>query len=270
MSRRSPLRTALSNHRLRSPAVAERIVASTGLSPPALVYEAGAGDGVLTAALAPYAGRVVAVERERALWERLRQRFADDPRVEPVLADFRSIRLPRDEPYSVVGNLPFAITADVMRMLTETPNPLENAFLTMERDAAFRWGGFGRETLVSILAKPRFAFTIALALRRSDFVPGPRTDCVVLGMRRREHPLLGAREARAFEAFVRQGFTAGRRSVRRNLGRSAGYEAFRRAARDLDFDRDAAPGDLAFAQWLGLFRAITRDAPARQVGSRRR
>jgi len=42
--RRSSTEIALSQHRLRNSAVAARIVASTGLSPPCLVYEWGAGD----------------------------------------------------------------------------------------------------------------------------------------------------------------------------------------------------------------------------------
>ena len=254
MARRSPLAITLSQHRLRNAAVAERIVASTGLSPPALVYEFGAGDGVLTAALLERAGSVVAIERDRRLWWRLRERFADEPRVRPVLGDFREVALPRRSAWEVVANLPFAHTSEAMRLLLEARNRPRSAHLVMSRDAALRWGGFGEETMVSVLAKPWFEFGIGLALRKRDFAPPPRVDCVVLTARLRRQPFVREAEARAWERFVQRGFGAGRGSVRRNLAGVVGYRQFKRAGTALGIERDARPGSVSFEQWLGLWR----------------
>ena len=138
-----PLRTTLSDHRLRNANVAQRIVASTGLSPPALVYEFGAGAGDLTAALVPHAGRIVAIEQDRQLWQRLRARFQSEPRVNPVLGDFRHVPRPRQRASEVVANLPFAHTSEAMRSLLSARSGPRAAHLIIERDAAMRWGGFG-------------------------------------------------------------------------------------------------------------------------------
>ena len=257
MARRSPLAITLSQHQLRNEEIAERIVASTGLSPPALVYEFGAGEGTLTAALLARAGRVVAIERDQRLWRRLRERFDGEPRVRPVLADFREVPLERRDAYHVVANLPFAHTSDAMRLLLGARNRPQAAHLVMSRDAAMRWGGFGEETLVSVLAKPWFDFDISLALRRRDFAPPPRTDCVLFSARLRPQPLLLASESRGWEHFVQQGFARGRTSVRRNLSGVLGYEQFKRTARALGIDRDARPGAVSFEQWLGLWRAAS-------------
>lgn len=255
MARRSPLATTLSQHRLRDKTVAERIVTSTGLSPPALVYEFGAGDGLLTAALLERAGRVVAIERDRRLWLRLRERFGGEPRVRAVLGDFREARLPRRDAYEVVANLPFAHTSEAMRLLLGARNRPRSAHLAMSRDAAMRWGGFGEETMVSVLAKPWFGFRVALALRRRDFKPPPRTDCVLLSARLRPQPLVTARDASGWERFVERGFSQGRASVRRNLSGVLGYERFKRTARSLGIEREARPSAVSFEQWLGLWRA---------------
>lgn len=255
MPRRSPLRTTLSDHRLRNANVAQRIVASTGLSPPALVYEFGAGAGDLTAALVPHAGRIVAIEQDRQLWQRLRARFQSEPRVNPVLGDFRHVPRPRQRASEVVANLPFAHTSEAMRSLLSARSGPRAAHLIIERDAAMRWGGFGEETLVSVLAKPWFEVRIALALRRRDFAPPPRTDCVLLTTRRRLRPLLPAADERGYARFVRRGFGQGRGSARRNLAGALGYERFGRAARALGIEREARPGALSFEQWLGLWRA---------------
>ena len=258
MSRRSPLATTLSQHRLRDDKVAERIVTSTGLSPPALVYEFGAGDGILTAAVVERAGRVVAIERDRRLWQKLRERFEDEPRVRAVLGDFRDVQLPRRGAYEVVANLPFAHTSEAMRLLLGARNRPRYMHQILSRDAAMRWGGFGEETLVSALAKPWFEFRVALALRRRDFVPPPRTDCVLLAARQHAHPLITASETSGWQEFVRQGFSRGRASVRRNLSGMLGYEQFKRTARELGLERDARPGVVSFEQWLGLWRAANR------------
>ena len=254
MRKRSALSTTLGQHRLREHA-ATRIVASTGLAPPALVYEFGAGDGVLTALLARQAGRVVAIERDRRLWLRLQERFQNEPRVRAVLGDFREMPLPRRDRYAVVANLPFAHTSEAMRLLLGARNRPRFIHLVMSRDAAMRWGGFGEETMVSVLAKPWFDFRISLALRRRDFSPMPRTDCVLLSASLRRRPLLAPAEARGWEQFVQRGFGQGRGSVRRNLAREIGYERFKRAAGALGIEREARPGTVSFEQWLGLWRA---------------
>lgn len=255
MPRRSPLATTLSQHRLRNEKVAERIVSSTGLSPPALVYEFGAGEGILTAAILGRAGKVVAIERDRRLWQRLRERFDGEARVRPVLGDFREVRLPRRDRYEVVANLPFAHTSEAMRLLLGARNRPRSAHLVVSRDAAMRWGGFGEETMVSVLAKPWFEFRVSLALRRRDFAPPPRTDCVLLTARLRARPLIPASEAGDWEGFVRQGFAQGRASVRRNLSGVLGYERFKRTARAHGLEREARPGAVSFEQWLALWRA---------------
>ena len=122
-----------------------------------------------------------------------------------------------------------------------------------------RWGGFGKETMVSVLAKPWFELDISLALRRRDFVPPPRTDCVLFSARLREEPLVLARRGNAerWEAFVERGFGQGRGSVRRNLAGEIGYERFKRAARDLGDRARGAAGN-------GLVRSVARAVARRQ------
>ncbi len=203
---------AQSYHRLRDASVAERIVASTGLAPPSLVFEPGAGDGILTAALRERARKVVAIEIDRVRWTGLRSRFLGDPRVEPVLGDMLAFAFPSRAEYAVVSNLPFGVTAEFLRRLQRLPNPPRDAFLVMQREAAARWLGTGAETVASVTLKTRFESRIALALRRSDFTPRPSVDCVLVHLERRPRPLIPPAAERAFEAFVRREFGAGKRA----------------------------------------------------------
>lgn len=278
MSRsRTSTQIALSHHRLRNSAVAARIVASTGLSPPCLVYEWGAGDGALTAELARRGLRVIAVERSRNEWLKLKARFLDNTNVTTALGDFRSEPLPRRGDFSVVANLPFSLTSDAMRLLLRTNNPPKDAYLIMQREAAFRWAGVGRHTVVSILAQVRAQVDIALAIHRRDFSPRPNVDSVLLRLNFRNRPLLPPREERAFAGFVAQGFGRGRRTLLKNLGDAIGFKAFGSVASQHGFDRHASPGEITLDAWLDLFRNgstkpvnMSRERKGRRNGRARR
>ncbi|MEX0783419.1 MAG: rRNA adenine N(6)-methyltransferase family protein [Dehalococcoidia bacterium] len=205
--RRSASSVSLSQHLLRDQSVADRIIASTGLAPPSLVFDLGAGDGALTAAIAKRGCRVVAVEIDRALWARLKARFRDEPCVEPVLADLLQVELPRRARYALVSNVPFALTARLMRRLQDLPNPPQDAWLVMQAEPAQKWAGLGHETQASVLLKLRFEVEVVVGLRRGDFTPRPSVDCVVVRLRRRSPPLLTGGHAGRFEAMVRRAFS---------------------------------------------------------------
>src|SRR4030095_6880893 len=80
-------RRALGQHFLRDGAIARAIVDLVAPTPADLVVEIGPGEGALTGILASRAGRVVALEVDRALGAALRARF---PSVEVLDADART------------------------------------------------------------------------------------------------------------------------------------------------------------------------------------
>lgn len=261
---------SLGQHRLRE-AAADRIVASTGLAPPSLVFDLGAGDGQLTAALLGRYEHIVAVELDRAMWSQLKRRFHDDPRVRPVLADMLAVELPRQSPYKVVSNVPYAITAQLLRRLGSLPNPPQEAYLVLERDAAHKWAGIGFESQASIILKNRFHVDVALALRRTDFVPHPATESVVVRLRRRGRAVFVGRESSAFEGFVRRGFGGGPTKLHRDL-RGFGSKPDRDRALGA-IDPRSQPHELPFDAWAAMFRAAVRGgvrpSPAREPRPRR-
>lgn len=211
--RRPASSSVLSQHLLRDQFVAQRIIASTGLAPPALVFDLGAGDGALAAAIAARLCRVVAVEIDRAMWLSLKHRFRDSPQVQPVLSDLLQIEFPTKARYFVVSNVPFALTARLMRRFQELSNPPASAWLVLQEEAARKWAGLGHETAASVLLKVKFELDVVLAMRRTDFVPRPSVDSVLLRMKRRERPVFEGEDARRFEAMVRRAF-GGKKSNR--------------------------------------------------------
>ena len=251
-------RPELSQHFLRGPAIARRVVRHLGATNGIPVLDIGAGDGALTLALAESGRHVIAIEKDRRLYERLRRRTARFRNVRCVRGDFLDFELPR-RPYAVASNVPYGITASVMRKLLHAARPPDEALLVLQREAAEKFAGTPRETRFSLLAKPRFAIEIVGRLRRGDFAPPPAVDSVVLRLMRREGALVPARSMPAYSAFINATFGYGHPSVARGLRRHVTPTQLRRLSRDLGFQRGARASELTFEQWLGVFRFVEHE-----------
>jgi 23S rRNA (adenine-N6)-dimethyltransferase len=258
---RTRRRAELQQHFLKRSATAALLVASTSIARNDLVVEIGPGRGALTRALAGRCGRLIAVEIDADLCSGLRAEFG--AAVEVVAADFLDWELPRS-PYKVIGNLPYARSTEIVRRLTRAALAPEDAWLVVQREAARRFVGspYGRETLLSLQAKPWWHCEIVRALRRTDFDPPPSVESALLWLMRRARPLVPRRRESLYFELTTGAFAAGT-PVARALSRWLSRLQILRLARDLHFDPGAPPSLLRFEQWLAVFRfvALERGRP---------
>jgi 23S rRNA (adenine-N6)-dimethyltransferase len=251
-------RPELSQHFLRDAAVARALIRRLPFPSGAFVVEAGAGDGLITAALADAGFRVLAVEKDERLFRLLRQRLAGQPRVACRHADFLAFPLP-SVPYRVVSNVPYAITAALVRRLLHAARPPDDALLIVQREAAEKFAGTPRETRFSLLYKPWFEITMMGAVARRDFVPPPRVHSVLLRIRPRVLPLVAAGRASDYRSFITATFGQGAPEVSHALRRYVTARQVKRLGRDLGFPRDCRASQLTFDQWLGIFRFVEHE-----------
>lgn len=193
------------------------IVAAAELTDADTVIEVGPGLGVLTWELVQRAGHVVAIELDKRLAARLHEEFAAAPltiiqadvlRVTPgdVLGQGgpwdkdagregdsgRTIdanpqpaaRSP--QPYKLVANLPYAITAPVLRHFLEATHPPMLSVVLVQWEVAERITAHAGDLSVlahsvQIYAEPE----IVARVPASSFVPAPAVDSAILRMRRR-------------------------------------------------------------------------------------
>lgn len=256
-SRLTHRRPELSQHFLREGA-AHALVRRASLPPDPLVVEVGAGDGAITAALADAGCRVIAVESDARLFGQLRQRFAERPRVVTRYGDFLAMALP-SEPYHVVSNVPYSITAAIVRKLLHAARAPDSATLIVQREAAAKFAGDPRETLFSLLHKPWFEIEIAGVIARHDFVPPPRVRSAVLRIVRRDAPLVGGRDARRYRAFVEATIGHGSPELAPALRRYMTARQVRRLCKEMSLGRGARTSQVTFEQWLTVFRFVEHE-----------
>lgn len=185
----------LSQHFLRSPRLALKLIGHSNLKKRDLVLDIGAGSGVITIALAKRVREVWAIEPDHNTAEKLRQNLQKyqitNARV--IEQDFLEIDLPT-EPYKVFANPPFHLSAEILyKMLNLTnqdgeiiPNTKGNyrkpdaIYLILQKQLALKLiptdrhytSQLGQQILRNYDAR------IRLPLRPTDFTPPPAVPTV--------------------------------------------------------------------------------------------
>jgi 23S rRNA (adenine-N6)-dimethyltransferase len=274
METRQQSKICLAQNFLRSPKLVRRLVGMSSIGPTDTVYEIGPGNGIITAALASVARQVIAIEKDPELVRRLRERFRPFDNVEIVEKDFLAYsfrtrarsRVPsltvgrqtRTSEYKIFANIPYNITAQILRKILYERSDFGEAYLILQKEAAKRFSGSPRETLFSIQAKPFFEFQILSQLRRADFWPVPNVDSVLLSIKRRTRPLIETRDVAPYREFVQYGFGRWKPNLKLAFKHVFTYKQWKRLAHDLDFPLNATPTELSFEQWLALYYGFTR------------
>lgn len=254
----SPYKKQLSHSQnfIRDSKLVVKLIESSGINSNDIVYEIGAGKGIITWQLARYCAKVVAIEYDQRLFEKLNRVFQDKKNVKIIFADFLKIELPYKERYKVFSNIPFNLTADILFKLTSVSNPPEDSYLIIQEEVAKKYAGspYGEERFRSLILKPCFELTILYYFRRTDFSPVPKVSIVLFQIKKLEKPLIVAKEKRTYDDFIAYAFSQHGRNLKERMKKVFTNEQFRRQAQALKFSLSARPGELNFEQWLGLFR----------------
>ncbi|MEV5834781.1 23S ribosomal RNA methyltransferase Erm [Nocardia sp. NPDC052112] len=249
-------RKQLSQNFLTDTRVAARLVRGAGISADDLVVEVGPGDGILTGHLLGNAYHILAYEKDRHYVEKLRSRCADDRRIQVYHADIREITPPRT-PFTVVANIPFAASTDIVRWCLAAPK-LTSATLLTQREFARKYAGdYGRWTRLTVTQWPTVTMELGIVVHRDYFRPIPRADAAVLRLRRRAQPLLARRELRGYHQLVELGFSGLGGSLAATLRRAYPASKVRTACIMAGIAIDEPVGFVSPDRWLSLYQALS-------------
>lgn len=245
---------------LKSRSLVARIVTRSSIEQTDIVYEIGPGNGIITDELAKKAFKVIAVEIDLNLVDKLKDMFKDSSNVEIVYADFMEYQITSSK-YKVFSNLPFNITADIVRKLLNSNTPPIDAFLIIQKEAAIKFSGEPNETEFSLLVKPWFSLEVIWEFNRSDFIPVPAVDVVLLHIKKRAPSLVSTEDANIYRKFVKFGFEAWKKDLKVAYKDIFTYEQWKRLSRENGFPIKVLPSQLSFDQWLKLFEFFLKAVP---------
>ncbi|MBI2054681.1 MAG: ribosomal RNA small subunit methyltransferase A [Candidatus Sungbacteria bacterium] len=179
--------------------ILKKIVDVANIKPDETILEIGPGLGELTFELAQRAKKVIAVEKDRTLFEILKNEIAKRG-INPHTKDFgvgvKNIELicgdvlridmgifARISPYHVVANIPYYLTARVIRKLLEEVEQPQSIMLTVQKEVAERITAKPPEMnllalAVQVYGEPKIIFPIS----KSAFWPEPEVDSAVIAI----------------------------------------------------------------------------------------
>src|SRR5688572_7145096 len=260
MSKKLTKRMILAQNFLRSSKLARALLDTSSLASADIVYEIGPGHGIITGELAHIARKVVAIEKDPNLARQLCRRFQDVDNVQIITSDFLQYHIP-DREYKIFANIPYNITACIVRKILYTHPVPGEAYLIMQKEAAEKFSGSPSETQFSVLAKPLFDIQIIREFWRTDFEPVPNVDSVLLHIKKRPSALVSKEDAFLYHSFVRHGFGTWKNSLKLIFKPIFTYQQWKHLSKDLNFPLNAIPSELTFEQWLGLFECFKQRVP---------
>jgi 16S rRNA (adenine1518-N6/adenine1519-N6)-dimethyltransferase len=214
------MKRRLSQNFLYDTALLKRIIQIAGVGPEDTVIEVGPGPGVLTRLLAERAARVVAIELDRDLYERLMETHSDLGNLEVVRGDAMRYDYGALGPFKVVANIPYHITTPLIFRLLEFRAQVSSMTLTVQKEVAERVvarpGGkeYGVLSLtVQYYCRPALKFIIP----KGAFRPVPRVDSACLHLEVLRRPPVNVADEQVFFRLIRTAFSMRRKTVHNAL-----------------------------------------------------
>ena len=202
---------------LADPHYVTRIADAVAPKPGDRVVEIGPGLGALTGELIARAGRIVAIEIDRDLAARLRERF-DDDQLDLVVGDALEVDVAAlGTDLRVVGNLPYNISSPILFHLAAQAHAIRDLTGMLQKEVVARMTAepgtpeYGRLT---VMLAATFDVDRLFVVPPGAFRPAPKVDSAVARLTplRERAPRIADRPR--FDAVVAAAFSQRRKTLR--------------------------------------------------------
>ncbi len=233
-------------------------MAASGVGPEDTAVEIGPGLGTLTKLLLEKAGKVTAIEVDRALFTRLEGGLGQEPKLELVNADALKFDYSALGPFKCVANIPYHITTPLIFKLLDS-GKLLSMTLTIQKEVAERIAAkpgtkdYGVLSLmVQYKGKPEYKFTIPAGA----FRPVPKVDSACIRVDIYQGPPVHVDDEELFRKVIKSAFSQRRKTILNGIKQVAKDPL--KALQTAGIDEKRRPETLSLEDFARLANAIKK------------
>jgi len=207
--------------------VLDKIIQAAGITKEDFVVEIGPGIGTMTQYLASAAGKVAAIEIDKALIPILQDTLSGYENVTIINDDVLKVDLKQlaeemngGRPVKIVANLPYYITTPIIMGLFEKHVPVESITVMVQKEVADRMQvgpgtkDYGALSLaVQYYAKPYIVANVP----PNCFMPRPNVGSAVIRLTTHKEPLVQVEDEELLFAIIRASFNQRRKTLQNGL-----------------------------------------------------
>ncbi|KJU86133.1 rRNA adenine dimethylase [Candidatus Magnetobacterium bavaricum] len=207
-------------HFLSDVGILQRMLDCAQLTADDTVVEIGPGLGVLTEMLLRRVGRVIAIEIDSDLHQKLRGRLCGYDNFTLVAGDALKFDYREIERFKVVSNIPYCITTPLIFKLLEEAGGLQSMTLMLQKEVARRitaLKGSKAYSVLTLMVQYRSSTSLDFIVPRGAFRPPPKVDSAVVSFFALEAPAVTVNNEQAFFKVIRTAFLRRRKTIANNL-----------------------------------------------------
>jgi|SRR5581483_7398441 len=200
--------------------VLNRVITTASLTKGDTILEVGPGIGTLTQALSSHAGKVIAIEKDRAMLAILQETLQGSSNVTVIEGDILHYQGGSlSTPYKVVANIPYYLTSVLIRKLLEEPpggqQPASITLMVQKEVAQRMCVNPPNMNLLAVSVQFYAKARIVAYVKKGCFWPVPEVDSAIVHIipNRQAPPV----SPTSFFAVVKAGFSHPRKQLVNNL-----------------------------------------------------
>ena len=254
-----PLRS-LGQNFLTDKNIIRKIINSAKLNKTDTVVEVGPGKGILTFELAKIAKKVIAIEKDKGLFDLLEQEIQkkEIKNIDLIHADALKFHYGDIGLFIMVANPPYDIASRlIIDLLSKTSNVTKIIFVIQKEVAKKAMAKRGDMLLFSVLVQTFGVPEIVFDIPRSCFYPRPRVDSSILKTTRNTKYFNGAEKSdiQKFIKIVKSGFSSKRKFLINNLSEKLkiSKDVLKEVFAKIKLNDKIRAEEMEIEQWIDVF-----------------
>ncbi len=248
----------LGQHWLKDELILDQTVGLASLTQDQLVLEIGPGLGDLTRRILKQSDRLITVEIDQELGRLLKQKFTQEiqsKQLQLINQDIRKFNFSSlENNYKIIANIPYYLTSNLLKNLTEIENkPIQAVLLVQEEVARRITAKQGDYSILSISLGLYYRAQYGFKIDKNSFEPSPKIDSATVVLYRLDKPLFEDIDHQKFLNFIKISFKQKRKKIINAMSVYRSKTLLLEVFDQLDLSESLRCQNLSLQNWHDLF-----------------